>query len=347
MPKSSPHIDTDTAIAQPAAVASTEEPDWYEEFTVEPMYEGWRLDRFLASKLRRATRSQVRRILRQGPGASDGSGRLLRAAYRMRRGDVIRLPRFEKPSDAESLWERVMVLQRGADWLAIDKPAGLLVHRTAHEARFTVESWLQEYEGDARWEPVHRLDRETSGVLLCARGLAAIRAWRGAFAEGRVEKTYLAWLTDPEGRWPAGCERNFDQPLGRLEDGSLVKNRVGMGDWPCRTRVRALRRDQHCALVRVQIEQGRQHQIRAHLSLFGTPVRGDKLYEAGDAFFLEWLDAAECDRTALLAGLPSPFHCLHAARLVLPSGDRGEALAIEAPTPAHFGLAGAVLRELV
>lgn len=290
-----------------------------ERFVVEPCHDGWRLDRFLTDRIRRATRSHVQRMI--AGGARFGDGRIARAASRVRTGDEIYLTRNDL--GAERRPEREPgVLAETDTLLVLDKPPGWLVHRNAHELSNTIEAWLRETWPGERIEPAHRLDRDTSGVLLCARGTEAVRHWRRAFAEDAIDKSYLAIVSDPETRWPLGAMETLDTPLGFAE-GAAVKLRMGRGELPCATEVTVEERAGPCALLRCRLHGGRQHQIRAHLALVGTPIVADKLYAMGDAFFLQWLQ--EPGAPTLLERLDLPHHALHARAITLPDGRRWEA----------------------
>ncbi len=291
--------------------------DWVDRWVVETNYDGWRLDQYLAQKLKRATRSQVRRIL-QGGAVRFADGRRARPASRVRPGDVVELPRVERADPDTPSLDDVRVLYDADDVLVLDKPAGMLVHRTAHEATRTIEAWLAaRIEG--RCEPVHRLDRDTSGCLVCARGDDAIRELRSAFADSSAAKRYVAWAHDPGGVWQIGDQRTLDTPLG-LDPDAAVRLRMGRGSLPAVTDVRCTDRLAHRAVLDVRITFGRQHQIRAHLAMAGTPVVADKLYGMGDDFFVAWLDAPACRRdrsaTERARGAGScPAACPHGWRL--------------------------------
>lgn len=310
-----------------------QEDGWEDRLVVERNYEGWRLDRWLAQKLRRATRSQAARIAREGARFADG--RPMKPGARVRSGDVVVLPRLERADPGAPPLDAVQVLARGDGWIALDKPAGMLVHRTAAEATRTVDAWLATAGLGERVEPVHRLDRDTSGLLIAGDGLDAIRALKGLLAGREVHKRYLAAVTDPGGRWTPGAAHTLDTPLGFDAD-SEVRLRVGRGAWECATHVRCLTRTGDRALLLAAMDGGRQHQIRAHLALAGTPLLGDKLYEAGDAFFLEWIDHP--GDPALVARLPARWHSLHAWRLTFPW--RGAQVSLQAPPPPSLSALG-------
>jgi 23S rRNA pseudouridine1911/1915/1917 synthase len=305
-----------------------------EVFVVEPNYAHWRLDRYLTQKIQRASRTQVGRFLRMG--GTTCAGRPARASTRVRPGEEVRIRRTEVMDPDTPTLDAVEILFEDPELLILNKPPGMLVHRNAGEVSRTIDAWLDDRFPDVRISPVHRLDRETSGCLVCARGLPAIRQWREVFDASTARKEYLTVVLDPESTWLPGSTRDFDTPLG-FDAASAVKLRVGRGDWFCCTHARCLARAGDLAWLAVTIDQGRQHQIRAHLFLHRTPVVGDKLYAHGDAFFLDWLDHPAAPR--LVAQLTTRWHALHARQLTLhrPSGP----LVVEAPVPAHMqALAG-------
>ncbi len=251
-------------------------------------------------------------------------------------GDLVRIRRNERGAPATPGPDALFVLvdgrQSALPFLVLNKPPGLLVHRSSVEVSKTVTSYLADRFPTERVEAVHRLDRDTSGCLVCGVGIEAIRILRAAFAGSvEAEKEYLAVLLDPCRIWRVGMRRQIDTPLG-FDAESTVKLRVGVGDWRCATIFTALHRVGEYVLVQAKIRGGRQHQIRAHAALEGTPVLGDKLYAMGNRFFIDWITSPG-DPT-LVAALPTRWHCLHASRvrLPLPSGT----IEARCPPPVHF-----------
>jgi 23S rRNA pseudouridine1911/1915/1917 synthase len=302
---------------------------WEERFVVERNYHGWRLDRYLTDKLHRATRTQVSQIARQGMWYD---GRWVRkGGVTVRAGAEIRIPRVEFADPATPPLSDITVLHRSGTVIVVDKPAGMLVHRTAHEATRTIEAWTATAFGDERVESVHRLDRETAGCLVCGVGFEAIRDLRTLFSGVEVQKRYAAIVEDPGQRWNPGDEREIDIPLG-LDASSRVGIRMGPGDLGCRTFARCRSRAGTAALLDVEIEQGRQHQIRVHLALTGTPVVGDKLYAMGDDYFLRWINAP--GRPDLVEQLATRWHCL--ACVGVEFSHAGRRHRVELPIPRHM-----------
>jgi len=295
-------------------------------FSVRPEQSGHRLDRWLTLELPRLSRSRAQRIVEDW--AFDARGRQLRPSHRVRAGETVVLfrPRWEEPP----VPREVSLLHVDAHLVAVDKPAGLPVHPTARFHRNTLPAVLAERFPGERVVLAHRLDRETSGVLLAARTPEAERALKLAFAERRVHKTYLA-VVHGEVR----DERfTIDAPMA-LEGGEVnVKMCVraeSKGGVPARTRVEVIERLQGFTLVAAHPETGRQHQIRVHLAHVGFPLVGDKLYAHGDEVFLRCLDAPPDAETARRLVLPR--HALHAHALTIEHPATGEALHVTAPLP--------------
>src|SRR6201987_3687113 len=156
-------------------------------FTVEPNYAGWRLDRYLCEKIRRLSRTRVQRILERSLVAD----RPLKASTRVHPGLTFRLRR-RAPVEPD-VPQHVVELSLAPHVLVLDKPAGLPIHPTARYHHNTLVKLLERKLGPGlRADPAHRLDRETSGLLVCGRGPEASRARMRAFQSGSVHKEYLA-----------------------------------------------------------------------------------------------------------------------------------------------------------
>jgi 23S rRNA pseudouridine1911/1915/1917 synthase len=300
---------------------------WTERFEVAQNYDGWRLDRYLTDQLKRATRSKVARIIKANTRFADG--RRVKAGAIVRTGDVVLIDRTEVIDQETPQLERVLVRSEVDGLVVLEKPAGMLVHRTAHEVSRTIDAFPTSRFPGEQVDPLHRLDRDTSGLLLCGRGIDAIRIAKSLFEESEPTKTYLARAWDPQELWRVGKRERIDDPLG-FDSTSSVRLRMGRGELSCATHVHVVERDESTALLEVRIDRGRQHQIRAHLSMYGTPIVGDKLYQMGDEFFLEWLKAPGAE--PLVDQLASRWHCLHAWRLELKW--RGASLRFESAAPS-------------
>jgi 23S rRNA pseudouridine1911/1915/1917 synthase len=288
-------------------------------FVVENECEGWRLDRFLVKKIPRLSRTRVQRVIR---GECWVDGRVCKPSSVVMPGQKVT---FRRPAPVEPDAPRTLpVLLEDEHFYALDKPAGIAMHPTAKFHFSTVTAVLREkFPGEAL-QITHRLDLETSGVLLIARSRDAAVALKRAFAKRKVHKRYLAIA-----RGALDGEGVVDRPLGLA--GGLVRVKMAVRDdgLPARTKWRALKRHDGYTLVECLPETGRQHQIRAHLDAIGHPIAGDKLYP-DERIFADYQDHgwdAIADRVDL------PRQALHAAGLAFPHPVTGETVEVASPLP--------------
>jgi len=282
---------------------------------------GMRLDQFLALRIRRLSRSRAAGLRVVDLDASAAS---LKKSERVRAGQRLWV---ERPvPDAEGRTSAPVVLHADGDLLVLAKPPDLAVHPTASRFLRTVTTWLAEVTpaGAPRPEPAHRLDVETSGLLLCGQHALAVRTLRQLFANHGVHKRYRAVV---EGR-PAWDERVVDLPLGFATD-SAVSLKMGLGDLPASTRLRVVARGPRRSVVEAEPISGRQHQIRVHLALVGHPIVGDKLYGPDEQLFLAHLNRELTGEE--VARLGHPRHALHALQVEFPW--RGRTERFQAPWP--------------
>jgi 23S rRNA pseudouridine1911/1915/1917 synthase len=313
-----------------SARASTAEREIIElTIVVPPECAGWRLDHFLKRRIGRLSRTRIQAIIAEQIFLADG--RAARPALAVRAGETILLRR---PAPIEPEVPRHFgVLYEDDRVLVIDKPAGLPMHTTAKFWRNTLTAILRERYPDEQMEIAHRIDRETSGVLLVARDRAAASFLTRAFARRDVDKTYLALV---KGHPPD--RGRIDQPLKLLDTPSHVMMGSAGADpdgLPAVTTFEVLRRLPAHALCAAHPETGRQHQIRVHFAGLGHPIVGDKLYGAGEALFMRSCDEGVTEELlAAFDGLPR--HALHAHRLTFPHPADGRAVTVESPWPADL-----------
>ena len=298
-------------------------------FTVEPNYAGWRLDVYLREKIRRLSRSRLQRILR----TAVVSDHPLKPSTRVWPGLSFRLRRrsLAEPPTPDAVDE----IYRDEALLVLDKPAGLPIHPTARYHHGTLVALLRRRHGAGfQAHPAHRLDRETSGLLVCGRTAEASRALMRAFQGGEVEKEYQAIV---EG-WPDDDAFSVDAPLAEGTAAIRIAVRVDPAGRPARTCFRVERRfvreGARLALLRCFPRTGRQHQIRAHLALAGHPLVGDKMYGPDPGYFDRF--SRHCLEPEAWARLRLPRHALHASHLALPHPLTGERVAFSAPLPADL-----------
>ncbi len=295
-------------------------PDTIEHsFVVEGECAGWRLDRFLKKKIPRLSRTRVQRVIR---GECSVDGRPCKPSKVVAAGQTVT---FTRPAPVEPDAPRELpILRVDETFYALDKPAGIAMHPTAKFHYSTVTAVLRERFAGEALQITHRLDLETSGVLLVARTRDAAVALKRAFARRAVRKRYLAIVhgeLDGEGA--------IDLPLALAGGLVRVKMAVREGGLPSRTRWRVVERLRGFTLVECAPETGRQHQIRAHLAAIGHPVAGDKLYP-DERIFADFQDHGW---DAVAARVAHPRQALHAASLGFPHPLTGEPVEIESPLP--------------
>ncbi len=306
---------------------------------------GERLDRFVTDALEGASRSQVSHAVADGRvlvnDAPPG-----KAGLKLALGDVVRwIPPATMPGDppiAEDI--AVQVVYEDAALAVVNKPAGLVVHPAAGHATGTLVNALMSRfgglstaGGDDRPGIVHRLDKDTSGLLVVARRDDVHRALAALFERHVIRRRYVAVVLGPRladagtvETMYARSRRDRRRMTGQGSDGRRA-----------RTHWRVLARSEAMALVMLQLDTGRTHQIRVHMSEHGHPVVADELYGRKPAKGGAGRVAVE-----LAAARRMPRQALHAALLGFEHPDTGEALSFTAPLPADMAaLVGDVFGE--
>jgi 23S rRNA pseudouridine1911/1915/1917 synthase len=290
---------------------------------------GMRLDVFMRTQLRNTSRTRARAIIEQSAHSADG--RALRANDRVKADERIALWRapFEEIDDIE-----LPVLYEDEHLLVIDKPPLVTVHPTARYHRNTVIERLRQSRPGEFLALIHRIDRETSGVLMLAKHLESERAFKRLLEErslggdDSVKKTYVAVTCGVPS--VAFC----DLPVELDTENSLrVKMRIaepGRG-LEARTGVEIVETRSGYALCRLALHTGRQHQIRVHLAALGCPVVGDKLYGPDERLLARAADGELTEEDLLL--LEHPRQLLHAERYDFVHPVTEQPLSLTAPLP--------------
>jgi 23S rRNA pseudouridine1911/1915/1917 synthase len=285
------------------------------EVTTSAEHAGLRLDQFLQQRFPEYSRSRLQEWIRHGRVLVDGSAR--KASFPLRGGEAI-LVEPEAPPPLRAYAEAIPldVLYLDDDVIAVNKPAGMVVHAGAGRHAGTLTNallhrfgQLSNLSGEDRPGIVHRIDKETSGVLLVARNDNAHRNLAAQFAARHVEKTYLALVQGDVRQNEGHIDRKITRdPVRRVRmSAKLESGRSAL------TRYRVLERFGRWTYLEVSIGTGRTHQIRVHLASNGHPVAGDTLYGAGAASYGRFF--------------------LHAWRIRFAQPSTGAPVAVEAPLP--------------
>jgi 23S rRNA pseudouridine1911/1915/1917 synthase len=307
---------------------SIEVSKFHFKFVVPPENAGERLDRFLASQLPELSRTRLQSLIEEGRIQVDGMP--ARRSDHIAQGQtlIVDIP-APAPAGVEAEEIPLDILYQDEDLAVVNKPAGMIVHPGAGADtgtlvaallhRFGGIHGLSNVGGPLRPGIVHRLDKETSGVLIVALNDAAHRKLVEEFRERQIGKIYIA-LLHGKVKGEAGT---IDLPVARdLHRRSRMTARRREGreartDWRVRLRLGAF------TLVEANLHTGRTHQIRVHFSALGSPVVGDTVYGA--------------PRVELVAGASLPplnRNFLHAARVAFDHPRTGKRIEIRAPLPA-------------
>lgn len=310
----------------PTSISTRNAPGAAVQFvTVDETHAGQRLDNFLLGRLKGVPRERVYRIVRKGE-VRINKGRAS-PDYRLQTGDVVRIPPVRMSTVAapfgdktDLAWLEACVLFEDEALIVLDKPSGLAVHGGSGVSLGLIEAMRQRRPALRFLELAHRLDRDTSGVILLAKKRAALLGLHEQLRGDGMDKRYLA-LT--RGEWRA---------RGQMIEAPLKKNELSSGERfvrvqadgkAARSQVTTREIVAGTSLVEIALLTGRTHQARAHCTYAGHPIAGDEKY--GDATFNTELRAA---------GLRRLF--LHAWRVELSHPVTAQTLSFEAPVPREL-----------
>jgi 23S rRNA pseudouridine955/2504/2580 synthase len=281
-----------------------------------------RIDNYLLRRLKGVPKSHVYRVVRSGEVRVNSAR--VRPDHRLQLGDRVRVP----PVRLATATRRVQttpprglplpVIFEDPALLVIDKPTGLAVHGGSGVSFGVIESLRAAHPRAKLLELAHRLDRDTSGLLLIAKKRSALVELHRMLREGEIKKVYLALV---KGQWQGGA-REIRAPLQKfVSTGGERRVAVRPHGVAAITRARPLAVSPTLSLLELQLLTGRTHQIRVHLAHIGHPVVGDDKY--GDFAFNREMARRNAKRL-----------CLHAWRLELAHPLGGAALRLESPVPA-------------
>lgn len=294
---------------------------------------GQRIDNFLRNQLKNVPKSLIYRIIRKGEVRVNK--KRIKAEYKLKAGDMVRIPpvKMEEAEQADKPSTKLnkvaelehCILYEDEHLLVLNKPSGTAVHGGSGLKFGAIEA-LRALRPEARFlELVHRIDRDTSGILLVAKKRSALRHLQAQFREKTVQKYYFALVM---GRWKTSC-RTVKAPLLKNEVNSIV--RVNPKGKPSETRFKVLETFSDATLIQASPITGRTHQIRVHTQYTGHPIAWDDRY--GDRRFDAYTGKVGLDRLFL-----------HAANIHFVHPGTDESMKISAPMEAKLERVLAKLR---
>src|SRR5579883_996766 len=311
-------------------------------YTVQPEAAGQRLDAWLTMQLENVSRSRVQMLLSQNKVLVDGKA--AKASYKLRGSEAIEVLGDPAPPPLRAIAEKIPleIIYEDDDLSVVNKPAGMMVHagsgatEDARNRGTLVNALLHHYRqlssagGELRPGIVHRLDKQTSGLILVARNDATHLKLAEMFSRRQVRKTYIALvhgnLKQDAGTITASISRDVLRRT-RMTTRRATGGRAAISHYEVVRRIESP--VGRFSLVRVRIETGRTHQIRVHMASIGHPVVGDTLYGAPARVAPVRKDSGE-----LSIALDRNF--LHAAELAFAHPRTGKLLELSAPLPAEL-----------
>lgn len=289
--------------------------------TATPAHAGERIDRWLTDQLEELTRSAIQELLAQG--AVHCAGRPLKKNYRLTGHEIItvQLPELREvditPEDIP-----LDIMYEDADIVVVNKPRGMVVHPAAGNWSGTLVNALMFHCGDSlsgingehRPGIVHRIDKDTSGLLVVAKNDAAHRDLAAQIAAHTARREYQAVVVGS----PREDEGTIDKPIARHK-ADRKRMAIVEGGREAITHYMVCKRYRGYTHMAFRLETGRTHQIRVHMASIGHPIVGDPVY------------GLKKDRFSDIGG-----QCLHAARLTLVHPRTGESMQFDAPLPDYF-----------
>jgi 23S rRNA pseudouridine1911/1915/1917 synthase len=320
--------------------------------TVAADQSGMRLDRFLADALTELSRSRLEGLIEAG-AVSLGAKAIRDGNHRVKSGESYTVRRPEpKPAKPEAQEIPLHVVHEDSDLIVIDKPAGLVVHPAAGNPDGTLVNALIAHcgpelsgiGGEARPGIVHRLDKDTSGLLVAAKNERAMKSLARQFANHTIERAYHAVVWGA----PRAADGRIEGDIGRNPFDRKRMAVVRGGGKSARTRYRVIEtfgaaQRPFASLVECRLETGRTHQIRVHLTHLGHPLIGDPSY--GRARQAP-RPKTEAEEKAFTAAGEFPRQALHAFVLGFQHPSIHKTMRFESPWPADFAALVNALRAL-
>ncbi|MCG7489441.1 23S rRNA pseudouridine(955/2504/2580) synthase RluC [Vibrio sp. Of14-4] len=297
---------------------------------------GQRIDNFLRNQLKNLPKSMVYRILRKGEVRVNK--KRIKAEYKLQAGDIVRIPPVtieEKQEESQPLNTKLnkvaelehLIIYEDDHILVLNKPSGTAVHGGSGLKFGAIEA-LRALRPQSRFlELVHRIDRDTSGLLLVAKKRSALRHLQAQFRAKTVQKYYFALVM---GQWKSSCKK-VTAPLLKNEVNSIV--RVNAQGKPSETRFKIIEKFSQATLVQASPITGRTHQIRVHTQYTGHPIAWDDRY--GDRRFDVYMSQVGLDRLFL-----------HAANIKFQHPSNEQWMEVDAPMEEKLSRVLISLRQL-
>lgn len=291
-----------------------------ETYIVKQEEQGKRLDMYVANQNSEITRTAAQRMIEQGNVLVNGKKQ--KVSYKILEGDVITIEKVEaKPIELKAQEIPIEIIYEDKDIIVVNKPKGMVVHPANGNPDGTLvnaimaicKDSLSGIGGEIRPGIVHRLDKDTSGLLIVAKNDKAHVNMSEQIKNHEVKKTYIALVRGVVKE----NEATIDMPIGRSTS-DRKKMAVVKNGRNAVTHIKVLKRYNKYTLLEINIETGRTHQIRVHLSHIGFPIIGDYTYSNGKNEF----------------GVVG--QCLHAKCLEFKHPITGEKMKLEAPLPVYF-----------
>ena len=291
-----------------------------ETYIVKQEEQGKRLDVYISSKNNDLTRTAVQRMIEEGNIVVNDKKQ--KVAYKIACGDIINIEKVEaKPIELKAQDIPIEIIYEDKDIIVVNKPKGMVVHPANGNPDGTLvnaimsicKDSLSGIGGEIRPGIVHRLDKDTSGILIVAKNDKAHVNMSEQIKKHEVKKTYIALVRGVVKE----NEATIDMPIGR-SNSDRKKMAVTKNGRNAITHIKVLKRYKKYTLLEINIETGRTHQIRVHLSHIGYPIIGDYIYSNGKNEF----------------GIVG--QCLHAKSLEFEHPITGNKMKLEAPLPEYF-----------
>ena len=307
----------------------SENPDYWRTVIVRDRDVGRRVDAFLAKRFSSYSRTQIVQFIRNGQVLSEL--RKLKPSTILKMNERLRLfvpglvPTTPPPPLPDILFEDDRII-------VVNKPSGMLVHPAGDLFVWALIGLFKDARPNDELDLVHRLDRETSGVLVISKDKVANAFLKQRLAERDVQKVYQAIVRGV----PDWELKDIQEPIALNEYSEVrLRRHVQVGGQFSHTTATVLQRLNGYALVECAIHTGRTHQIRVHLEHVGYPLLGDKLYGQPNWVFLDYLEHKTTDRMKVAVRFPR--HCLHASSIRFPHPNGGFKK-VRAPLPSDMQL---------